>query len=39
MSQKDFDARGKKHPITGNERWLRGVSMFSTWSELSGCQS
>lgn len=35
MSQKDFDAKGLKHRISGDERWKRGLEMFSTWSELS----
>ncbi len=34
MSQKAFKAAGGQYQMTGNERWLRGVELFSTWSEL-----
>lgn len=33
-SQKDFFADGGVYSIDGEERWLRGVGMWSLWEEL-----
>lgn len=33
-SQKAFSAEGNVLAMSGVERWLRGVEMWSTWSEL-----
>ncbi|OJT12466.1 hypothetical protein TRAPUB_10992, partial [Trametes pubescens] len=33
-SQKEFSAEGGVHSISGTERWLRGIDMWSTWDEL-----
>ncbi|KAH9849179.1 hypothetical protein C2E23DRAFT_737657, partial [Lenzites betulinus] len=38
-SQKDFLKEGGQYAITGTERWLRGVQMWSTWDELRGLGS
>ncbi|KAI0352548.1 hypothetical protein OH77DRAFT_1408860 [Trametes cingulata] len=35
-SKKVFDAEGGDLGVTGGERWLRGVQMWSTWEELQG---
>lgn len=33
-SQKEFERLGGVHPLTGEERWQRGVQMWSTLEEL-----
>ena len=39
QTQKAFFANGGKYPITGTQRWLRGIQRFSRWSELQRATS
>ncbi|KAI1782810.1 hypothetical protein LXA43DRAFT_904799 [Ganoderma leucocontextum] len=39
QSQKDFERQGRRFDISGEERWRRGLSLLSKWSEYAPTDS